>query len=125
MDIAARVRVSMYPDRIEISSPGGLPTGLSEEEYLSGMVSVMRNPILANVFYRLDIIEAFGTGIRRIKEAYKQSLTKPVFTITEHAISVTLPLMKSNIGLTDDQQRVYDLLSTARPMAVGGVAGRS
>lgn len=30
-----------------------------------------------------------------------------------------LPLMKSDIGLTDDQQRVYDLLSTARPMAVG------
>lgn len=118
-DIAARVRVSMYPDRVEITSPGGLPTGLSKEEYLSGMVSVMRNPILANVFYRLDIIEAFGTGIRRIKEAYEQSLTKPMFTITEHAISVVLPLVKSDMGLTDDQRRVYDLLSAVRPMAVG------
>lgn len=118
-DIAARARVSMYPDRVEISSPGGLPAGMSEETYLSGMVSVMRNPILANVFYRLDIIEGFGTGVRRIKEAYEQSLTKPMFTITEHAISVVLPLVKSDIGLTDDQRRVYDLLSAVRPMAVG------
>ena len=61
----------MFNDHIEVVSPGGLPTGISEEEYLVDTVSVRRNPILANVFYRLGIIEAFGTGIRRIKNAMK------------------------------------------------------
>ena len=35
-DINSRIRISMFEDRIEISSPGGLPSGLDEEEYLNG-----------------------------------------------------------------------------------------
>lgn len=118
-DVAARVRVSMYPDRVEVSSPGGLPAGMSEEEYLSGRVSVMRNPILANVFYRLNIIEAFGTGVIRIREAFEHSVTKPEFVISENSIVVVLPLLKEDRGLTEDQQLVYDLLGPARLMPAG------
>lgn len=118
-DVAARVRVSMYPDRVEVSSPGGLPAGMSEEEYLSGRVSVMRNPILANVFYRLNIIEAFGTGVIRIREAFEHSVTKPEFVISENSIVVVLPLLKEDRGLTEDQQLVYDLLGPARLMSAG------
>lgn len=47
----------MYADRIEISSPGGLPAGISEEEYLNGQISILRNPIIGNVFFRLKYIE--------------------------------------------------------------------
>ena len=47
----------MEESRVRITSPGGLPTGISLEEYLNGHVSVLRNPILGNVFYRLDYIE--------------------------------------------------------------------
>ena len=118
-DVAARVRVSMYPDRVEVSSPGGLPAGMSEEEYLSGRVSVMRNLILANVFYRLNIIEAFGTGVIRIREAFEHSVTKPEFVISENSIVVVLPLLKEDRGLTEDQQLVYDLLGPARLMSAG------
>ena len=118
-DVAARVRVSMYPDRVEVSSPGGLPAGMSEEEYLSGRVSVMRNPILANVFYRLNIIEAFGTGVIRIREAFEHSVTKPEFVISENSTVVVLPLLKEDRGLTEDQQLVHDLLGPARLMSAG------
>lgn len=118
-DVAARVRVSMHPDRVEVSSPGGLPTGISEEEYLSGRVSVMRNPILANVFYRLGIIEAFGTGVIRIKEAYEGSAAKPEFVITENSITAILPLVREDNNLTEDQRLVYDLLSPVRLMPAG------
>ena len=97
----------------------GFPAGISEEEYLFGRVSVMRNPILANVFYRLGIIEAFGTGVVRIKEAYERSATKPAFDVMENSITVTLPLVKEDSGLTGDQRLVYDLLSPARLMATG------
>lgn len=44
-DVNANIKISMFNDRIEISSPGGLPSGVSKEEYLSGHVSVLRNPI--------------------------------------------------------------------------------
>lgn len=56
-DVNSRVRVSIFPNRVVIASPGGLPTELSEAEYLKGRVSVLRNPIIAEVFFRLRIIE--------------------------------------------------------------------
>ena len=52
-DVNYNIRVSMYEDKIEISSPGGLPSGISEKEYLNGQISQLRNPILANIFFRL------------------------------------------------------------------------
>ena len=69
-DVAANIQVSMYENRLEVVSPGGLPFGISEAEYLKGYISVPRNPILANVFFRLNYIEMFGTGIKRIQAAY-------------------------------------------------------
>ena len=69
-DVASQIRVSMFDDRIEIVSPGGLPSGITEEEYLSGKLSILRNRNLANVFYRLGFVEILGTGIIRIKQLY-------------------------------------------------------
>lgn len=66
----------MYDDRIEINSPGGLPEGFSKEEYLYGNISVLRNPIIASAFYRLDLIEKFGTGIMRINNEYMDGIIK-------------------------------------------------
>ena len=80
-DIPASIKISMYPDKIEISSPGGLPAGLSEDEYLNGQISLLRNPIIGNVFFRLKYIEKFGTGIMRINYAYKNILVKPEYRI--------------------------------------------
>ena len=108
-DVNAQIRVLMFEDRIEISSPGGLPAGLSEEEYLKGNISMLRNPILGNVFYRLHIVEILGTGIIRIKEAYKESQKKPVFEVFENSIKVTLPVV-SSINLNADEAVVYDVL---------------
>ena len=55
-DVRANIKVGMFADRIEITSPGGLPAGITEELYLAGGPSVARNPILANVFFRLGHI---------------------------------------------------------------------
>lgn len=64
-----------------ISSPGGLPAGISEEEYLNGQISILRNPIIGNVFFRLKYIEKFGTGIMRINHAYRNALIKPSYSV--------------------------------------------
>ena len=110
-DINSHIRVSMFDDRVEIVSVGGLPNSVTVESYLSGDLSVLRNPILANIFHRLNLIEKFGTGIRRIKEAYADSQTKPTFEVTENLIKVTLPLLSENMGLTQDELAVYSVLS--------------
>ena len=66
--------------------------------------------IIGNVFYRLHMIEKFGTGIRRINEAYQGSMTKPIFTITENAICIILPVLQEKSDLSPDEQKVYQLL---------------
>ena len=119
-DVNAQIRVLMFEDRIEVSSPGGLPAGLSEEEYLKGNISMLRNPILGNVFYRLHIVEILGTGIIRIKEAYKESQKKPVFEVFENSIKVTLPVI-SNINLNADEAVVYAVLRKNYPKSISEI----
>ena len=119
-DVNAQIRVLMFEDRIEVSSPGGLPAGLSEEEYLKGNISMLRNPILGNVFYRLHIVEILGTGIIRIKEAYKESQRKPVFEVFENSIKVTLPVI-SSINLNADEAVVYDVLRKNYPKSISEI----
>ena len=82
-DVESQIRVSMFDDRIEIISPGGLPSGITEDEYLAGKLSVLRNRNLANVFYRLGFVEIFGTGITRIKQLYENGLRQPDFELSE------------------------------------------
>lgn len=85
------IRVEIFEDRVEIISPGGLPIGITEEEYLDGRVSIPRNRIIADIFLRLGIIERLASGIRRIKEYYKNSGVTPEFLIAQNSIKVILP----------------------------------
>ena len=110
-DVEARIRVLMFDDRIEIVSPGGLPSGITEDEYLAGKLSVLRNRILANVFYRLGFVEIFGTGITRIKQLYETGLKKPDFEISENTIKIVLPVLEKDLNLTDDERLIYKNLS--------------
>lgn len=110
-DVDLQIRVSMFDDRIEVVSPGGLPSGITEDEYLSGKLLVLRNRNLANVFYRLGFVEIFGTGITRIKQIYSEALTKPDFEVSENAIKIILPIYEESTNLTEDEKVVYKLLS--------------
>jgi len=109
-DVNSNIRISMYEDKIEVSSPGGLPSGISEKEYLNGQISQLRNPILANIFFRLKYVEMFGTGIRRINESYKDYAVKPAFEIFENSIKITLPIITTRLFLTTDEKIVMDIL---------------
>ena len=121
-DVDSQIRVSMFDDRIEIVSPGGLPSGITEEEYLSGKLSVLRNRNLANVFYRLGFVEIFGTGITRIKQLYADGLIKPDFEVSENAIKIMLPVFEKNADLTKDEIIIYKLLSKTMLKPISEVA---
>lgn len=110
-DVNSHIRISMFDNYIDIVSPGGLPSGISEEEYLNGKTYVLRNRNLANVFYRLGFVEIFGTGITRIKQLYESSFVKPRFEVSENTIKIELPVFEDISDLTDDEHLVLKALS--------------
>ena len=70
----------------------------------------MRNRIIGGVFLRLQMIEKFGTGIRRIYESYKESSIKPLFEVTDNSIKISLPVIQINSDLKADENKVFSLL---------------
>lgn len=102
-DIDTHIRVAMYENLIEIISPGGLPKDMTKEEYLGGQISILRNPIIGNIFFRLHNIKRFGTGVKGINNSYSQSEVKPRFEVYENSIKVVLPVMKKELTLSDDE----------------------
>lgn len=121
-DVESQIRVLMFDDRVEVISPGGLPSGITEEEYLSGRISVLRNRNLANVFYRLGFVEIFGTGIARIKQLYKEGLKNPDFELSENTIKIVLPFFEKNLNLTEDEKLVYKVLSKTVMKSISEIA---
>lgn len=92
------ILISIFDDRIEIVSIGGLVKGISYDDMMVG-VSIQRNEKLANVFYRLSLIESFGTGIQKIMRCYKDFSVKPQITVSDNAFKIILP--NSNYYLND------------------------
>ena len=110
--------VSVFDDRLEILTVGGLVKGLTRDDIMIG-TSVLRNKNLANVFYRLKWIEAYGTGILRIIEAYEGLDVEPVFTITDNAFKITLPAIrisrterKTGLELNDSEAKIHEMFKT-------------
>ena len=87
---SASALISIYADRIEFVSIGGLMPGIDLEDIMVG-ISVCRNQDLANVFYRLHLIEAYGTGMGKIMKAYEGMVEKPVIETTKNAFKIILP----------------------------------
>ena len=121
-DAEANVTISIGNDGVVITSPGALPTGITVDEYLGGGVSMPRNPIIANVFFRLDYIEQFGTGITRINRAYDDLPAKPSFEVRSNSLVVSLPFASDDpITLTVDESSVLGAMSRNLLLARGDI----
>lgn len=90
--LSAPTLVSIYSNRIELVSAGGLFHGVLLDDIMGGF-SICRNIKLAAVFYRLELIEAYGTGIKKIQSAYRDNDEKPEFQTTPNTFRVVLPKM--------------------------------
>lgn len=84
------VLINIFDDRMEFISIGGLVRGLTLADIMAG-VSQSRNTIIANIFYRLELIESYGTGIRRITESYIGNNRQPAFAPAPASFVVVLP----------------------------------
>ena len=113
---SASALISIYADRLEFVSIGGLMPGIDLEDIMIG-ISVCRNQDLANVFYRLHLIEAYGTGIGKIMKAYEGMEKKPVIETTKNAFKIILP----NVNAKDEKDSNPALSSEPLTNASDGV----
>jgi ATP-dependent DNA helicase RecG len=100
-DYSGSTIINIFDNRIEFVSIGGLVKGITMEDILGG-VSQTRNTVIAAIFYRLELIEAYGTGIRRIIESYASCFQKPVFRPAPASFVVTLPKMDYQAGVINN-----------------------
>ena len=112
--------INIFDNRIEFISIGGLVTGIELEDIMLG-VSVKRNKNLADVFYRLTLIEAYGMGIPNILRSYHTQIIKPRIEVTNNAFKITLPNIneedklnngvdnEKNIQLMDKEKMIMEL----------------
>jgi ATP-dependent DNA helicase RecG len=102
--------INIYSDRMEFVSVGGLVPGIHLEDIFIG-ISQCRNEKLANVFYRLELIEAYGTGIKKIVASYKEEYRKPVFKATSAGFLVIIPNRNNRSALMriEEKNDIYEV----------------
>lgn len=101
--------INVYSDRMEFISFGGLVEGITMDDIMMG-VSSFRNEHLAAVLYRLKLIEAYGTGIPKIFEAYDNMDCQPKIETSDNAFKITIP----NVNYVDpdaDKNKVVNLIT--------------
>ncbi len=113
-------KYEIFPDRIEITSAGGLPEGLSQGEFFEGF-SVPRNKELMRVFKDLGMVEQLGSGVPRILESYGRGC----FTFSDNFLRMVFPIQDGQVSgqvggqvggqaeqLTKRQQEVLELIKS-------------
>ena len=97
------VQIAIYDDRLEVTSPGGLYNGLTYEEVMNGH-SKIRNKGIANIFSQMGLVEAWGSGIKRIlNEAEEYGLPKP--RLQEFDNMFRVELFRNPYPMTDDKEK--------------------
>ena len=111
--------ISLYMDRIEFTSIGGLVSGVTLKDVMMG-ISVCRNVKLANVFYRLELIEAYGTGILKIMAAYAGTGKEPKIETSDNAFKIILPNL--NVYAEQEESDAAPLKNSVEEEAVIALA---
>lgn len=106
-DYSGSTLISIFTDRIEFVSIGGLVKGITLTDIMRG-VSQTRNTVVANIFYRLELIESYGTGIQRIIESYELTGLKPIFETAAASFVVILPNIRFATDNLPDKTLSYD-----------------
>lgn len=112
--LSGSILISIYDDRIECVSLGGLVQGISLEDITYG-ISITRNEKIANVFYRLELVEAYGTGISKVFDSYQLEKKKPIIEVSDNVFKVTLynrNFKQESYSdlLTNDQIKIVELI---------------
>jgi len=108
------ILISIYKNRIEYVSIGGLVYGMTYEDMMLG-VSRSRNEKLANVFFKLKYVEAYGTGIEKIQGDYERTGLEPRFEVSDNGFLLVLPnktYVESDKKVYTDKEMVYNFIAS-------------
>ena len=98
------IQVAVYDERLEVTSTGGLYNGLTYEEVMNGH-SKIRNKGIANIFSQMGLVEAWGSGIKRILNAAEEyGLSKPRFQEFDNMFRVEL--FRSSFPMTNGKESI-------------------
>lgn len=116
------VSVAIYDDRLEISSTGIFPFGITPADLIRTHASRPWNPLIAQVFYRRGVIEQWGRGTLKIRELTEQAgLPLPEFECTGGEVIVSFRpagyVAPSRVGheLTPLQRQLLEILASSGP----------
>lgn len=120
------IRVEIFDDRMEISSPGRFPGLVKLDEPLK-TVRFARNPWIARVVADLGFGQEMGEGIRRMFEEMRAAgLTDPLYHQTSGSVTVTLSTEIADraieAGLPDETRVVVAALREAERLSTGEIA---
>ena len=104
--LSGDIKVEVYDDRSMIFSPGSIPNGLTLENIKNGMTA-KRNQIIVSVLDKLEYIENYASGVRRIFKDYESFDKKPEYYISDNGVIVTLynrNYIKNNDTQNDTQK---------------------
>ena len=87
--LSGDIKVEVYDDRSMVFSPGSIPNGLTLENIKNGMTA-KRNQIIVSVLDKLEYIENYASGVRRIFKDYESFDKKPEYYISDNGVIVTL-----------------------------------
>lgn len=122
--IQSSIRVEFFENGIRVTSPGGLPDGITQEEYLADChISVIRNKTLAFVFLKLGLIESLGFGLPMIRSLYSQQTQQPEFIVSENYLQTFLPVFSLTEDLTPEEKMIRDLILTRQPVSAQDLLG--
>lgn len=139
LEMGSEVHVDIYDDRLEIYSPGGMYDGsMVQDLNLANVVSKRRNPVLADVFSRLKLMERRGSGFKKIMEDYAvfanaDQRLQPQFRSDPYNFFVVLPninydesALQSSIdaiaGISERQQSIVDLIRSDEKITLNEIA---
>ena len=112
---ATPIQISVYDDKIIFWNQGTLPEQLTVQDLKAKHSSFPRNPLVADIFFKAGLIEAWGRGtLKIIEECSKAGLPEPKIEETTGGISITLFKDRTNeeylkkLGLSDNQKEAVD-----------------
>ena len=114
LDMGSEVHIDIFDDRLEIYSPGGMYDGsLIQDRDIDNVPSKRRNPVVADIFSRLDFMERRGSGFKKIMQAYEVEPNytedkKPVFYSNATEFRVILKNLNFTNEVLNDKNEVLD-----------------
>ena len=104
--IGGSILINIYKDKIEVVSLGGLYGNLTIEDIKLG-TSVSRNPMLVNIFHHLGLVDSYGSGIPRIYNSYRNSISKPLIKIAPNTFVIEVPIVSTK----EEYNKVIDYMN--------------